>query len=231
MPADFWNKKESVIPSDILVNPCILRMIGGVKGKDVLDLGCGDGTITSVLHRRGANIIGVDKDRDVIEIARSRGGTYWCKDVLDLKFDNEQFDIVYSSMVFLFLNDREISRLAGRVYAWLRKNGRFIVSDVHPTTEIQKDESKWVRHKIPADFSYFETRKIEATLYNLKGRKTSVKYYHRPLSRYIDLFSSKGFRLVRLCEPRISLEEAKKRNMVFESRNPAYIIFEFIKPE
>ena len=51
---------------------CILDLIGPVDGRRVLDLGCGDGVLTATLAERGARAVGIDADRQVLEVAAAR---------------------------------------------------------------------------------------------------------------------------------------------------------------
>lgn len=48
------------------------HLLGDVRGKTVLDLGCGSGETLIPLVRRGAHVIGLDISPDLIEIARKR---------------------------------------------------------------------------------------------------------------------------------------------------------------
>ena len=229
MPTNFWNKRESIIRSDILVTPAILKMIGDVKGKNILDLGCGDGTISSLVCKKGGKVIGVDKNEVSINLARKKEGKYICNDLDDVDFQKEQFDIIYSSMVFLFLNDKEIKSLIDRIYSWLKKDGIFIFSDIHPTTEIQKGRFTLVKNKIPKNFNYFKTSKMRAILYNLNKKACSFDYYHRSLSKYIELICLKGFHLTALKEPQATPVQVKKYKLIFEQSIPSYIILKFVK--
>lgn len=59
------------------INPTRVRYIekcaGGLKGKRVLDIGCGGGLLTEALAAKGAVATGIDLARDVLEVARLHG--------------------------------------------------------------------------------------------------------------------------------------------------------------
>jgi SAM-dependent methyltransferase len=48
------------------------HLLGDVRGKTVLDLGCGTGENTVPLAKRGAHVIGIDISPELIELARKR---------------------------------------------------------------------------------------------------------------------------------------------------------------
>ena len=48
------------------------RHLGEVVGKRVLDLGCGHGWFSNELHRRGADVIGIDGSEALLDIGRAR---------------------------------------------------------------------------------------------------------------------------------------------------------------
>ena len=81
-----------------------LELIGRVAdlaGRDVLDIGCGDGRTSRRLAGRGANVLGVDPDEAAISLARAAGTTDTCRfraaDVLDLVLPPASFDLVVFS--------------------------------------------------------------------------------------------------------------------------------------
>ncbi len=47
-----------------------LQALGNIRGKTVVDLGCGDGALTSLLVRGGASVTGVDNESKGLELAR-----------------------------------------------------------------------------------------------------------------------------------------------------------------
>ena len=55
-----------------VVHPGVLRLLGDVVGRRVLDVACGQGALCRLLSERGANVVGVDAARPLIEAARDR---------------------------------------------------------------------------------------------------------------------------------------------------------------
>jgi SAM-dependent methyltransferase len=101
-------------------------------GLDVLDVGCGPGTITAGLAARVApgRVIGVDREPDVIAEARGACGAtveFQAADVYRLPFANRSFDVVHAHQVLQHLAD-PVGALTemGRV---LRPDGRLAVRD------------------------------------------------------------------------------------------------------
>jgi 2-polyprenyl-3-methyl-5-hydroxy-6-metoxy-1,4-benzoquinol methylase len=54
------------------VAPFIMRSLSRLSLERVLDLGCGDGTLCSILHSRDFDVVGVEYDQDGHDIALSR---------------------------------------------------------------------------------------------------------------------------------------------------------------
>src|SRR5215470_3431964 len=49
-----------------------LRLLGDLRGKRVLDIGCGDGGNSALFAKLGARVVGVDISPGAIEVARER---------------------------------------------------------------------------------------------------------------------------------------------------------------
>ncbi|HET9727848.1 MAG TPA: methyltransferase domain-containing protein [Acidimicrobiia bacterium] len=81
-------------------------------GRDLLDVGCGPGTITLDFARRLApgRVVAIDAAADVIELARQSAPavanvTFATGDVYALDFDDASFDIVHAHQVLQHLAD------------------------------------------------------------------------------------------------------------------------------
>jgi SAM-dependent methyltransferase len=161
------------------------HLLGDVRGKTVLDYGCGDGANTLLLARRGAQVKALDISPELIAIARQRLATnrttgdveFIVGSAHDLPLPDDSVDVVFG-MAILHHLDLELS--AREVQRVLRKGGRAIFRE--PVRNIKL--FKFLRGLIPY-------------------RAPNVSPFERPLShkelaQYADGFSSyrtKAFRL------------------------------------
>ncbi len=90
----------------------------------ILDLGCGDGTLTEKLVASGAWVVGIDSSADMIAAARQRGLDARIMDARALVFENE-FDAVFSNAVLHWIKDDPDAPIASAFRA-LRSGGRFV---------------------------------------------------------------------------------------------------------
>ncbi len=105
-----------------LANLKFKNVIGNVKGKKVLDVGCGRGDLSLYLAQEGANVIGIDLSKNYVDLCKVR------RNQLDLKiefmvmnaqvpdFEDNTFDIIVGSRIIHHLPNidlfcRECKRL------------------------------------------------------------------------------------------------------------------------
>ena len=74
----------------------VLELLAPRPGERILDVGCGEGTLTQQIVDRGATVVGIDSSQDMIDAARARGLDARLANAEALTFDDE-FDAVFSN--------------------------------------------------------------------------------------------------------------------------------------
>jgi len=107
--------------------------------ESVLDVGCGTGTLTSMIADRmngKGNVFGIDLSPRMIKIAKKetcRQGNYIEYRIgssLALPFDNETFEVVVTSLMYHQLMSREERvRTVGEIRRVLKPEGRYIAAE------------------------------------------------------------------------------------------------------
>ncbi|WES31129.1 class I SAM-dependent methyltransferase [Varunaivibrio sulfuroxidans] len=92
-------------------------------GEDILDLGCGDGTLGAAIAERGGNVVGIDFAPDQVKTARARGIAAHVGHGAHLLYEND-FDAVFSNAALHWMHPPE--DVAKSVFRALRPGGRFI---------------------------------------------------------------------------------------------------------
>jgi SAM-dependent methyltransferase len=99
-----------------------LDLLDPQPGEHVLDVGCGDGTLTRKIVERGASVVGIDNNLSMIGAARARGLDARLMDAAELKF-GEAFDAAFSNATLHWVLDKE--RAARAIWFALKPGGRF----------------------------------------------------------------------------------------------------------
>jgi ubiquinone/menaquinone biosynthesis C-methylase UbiE/uncharacterized protein YbaR (Trm112 family) len=160
-----------------------------LRGKTVLDAGCGSGRFTSLLASHGARIVGVDIDSTGLHqaseaIADYKDAHFVQADLFSLPFRPGAFDFIYSLGVLhhtpdpkaAFLNLTRLLKAGGQIAAWVYpKSERTPVSNLlRPvTTRIPKKLLYWIAWAVTA--SYGPLLKIT----RLKPRLQKILYSTR----------------------------------------------------
>ena len=188
------------------VEQIIPMALGELDGyAKVLDIGCGEGQIARVLHRRNLEnqlVVGVDPTEGQIRVAveRSVGDTYLRSGADGLPFADGSFDAVLACLVFEHIDalDEAIAEVA-RV---LRPNGRFSFFLNHPL--LQTPNSGWIDDQIldpPEQYWRIGSYLTEAITFEEVEPNVRVRFLHRPLGRYINALASHGLMLEAMFEP------------------------------
>jgi len=133
-------------------------LLGDVRGKRVLDYGCGAGENTTALAARGASVIGLDLSPELIELANRRlalhGGQadFVVGSCHEIPLADDHVDVVFGMAI---LHHLDLERAAREVWRVLKPGGLAIFSE--PTRD--SATLRVVRRMIPwqpQDVSPFE---------------------------------------------------------------------------
>jgi len=204
-----YQRKTKISLKDVHYGPISagereLRLLGDVKNKNILELGCGGGQNAIVLAKWGAKSVGLDISEKQIRFAQKlaqKEGVrvpFHIGNMEDLGvFKAESFDVVLSSIAIEYADD--IPAVFKEVFRALRKAGLFVFAMVHPI--IGRGQPLRNRgHRVWAVSNYFDRRKhvwkwkVEDDVALFRGRQITIQ-------DYFDMLATTGFSVERILEP------------------------------
>ena len=99
-----------------------LELLDPQPGEHILDVGCGDGTLTLKIKEAGADVVGIDNSLSMVAAAKAKGLDARLMDAAQLKFA-EAFDAAFSNATLHWVLDKE--RAARAIWFALKHGGRF----------------------------------------------------------------------------------------------------------
>lgn len=205
---EWWEKSSksfqevSKIPTSYAhYGPCVpnenqLRLLGNVKGKRVLEIGCGGAQCSIAFAKQGAIATGIDISAEQLKFARKLAEKNKVKiklyqgDIHNLKqIKNSSQDIVFSAFALHYIeNLLKCFKEARRV---LKKKGLFVFSLDHPFYRTIHPKTLRVRE------SYFKTgKKIE------RYGKDKFVMFNRTVSEIYNNIVKAGFLVEKIIEPK-----------------------------
>lgn len=101
----------------------IFALLAPKPGERILDLGCGDGTLTAEIEAAGADVLGIDNSEELLAVARMKGLSVKKADAHALDYVQE-FDAVFSNAALHWMQEPEL--VIDGVARALRPGGRFV---------------------------------------------------------------------------------------------------------
>ncbi len=224
MAEEFNARIETKDYNAYLERPATLSLLPDVKGKHVLDAGCGPGLYAEILLDRGATVTAIDISPKMIHFAKQRLGDRATirlanlDEPLDFLAD-KSVDVVFSSLVLDYI--RNWDPLFAEFYRILCDDGYFIFSTEHPHNKWSNPDHPR-RTKKPKN--YFNLELVEL-IWTGFGKPVPVLSYRRPLSHFFECLHQAGFHLDKLIEPQPTEDFKHQNPKDYDkvSRNPTFL--------
>ena len=201
-------------------------LLPDLRGKRVLDLGCGFGWHCRYAREQQAqSVVGVDLSENMLARARALTGDegieYHRSAIEDIDFAAAEFDVTISSLALHYVGD--VRGLFRKVHHCLAIGGEFVFSVEHPIYTARASQ-QWClgadgeRLHWPVD-GYQE----EGARYT-QWRADKVIKYHRTVSSYVNALVEAGFYISGMEEPGPSPERlAEQPELRDEIRRPMFL--------
>jgi len=176
-----------------------LKLLGNVRGKKILELGCGGAQCSIAFAKQGAKVTGMDLSEQQLEYAKKLAeknnvkvdfiqGSF--QDLSKLKSNN--YDIVFSAFAFQY--SPELNKLFKQIHRVLKKKGIFVFSFDHPFySTIDVKTNKIVRKYEAGKYIEEEVRQ--------DGKKHKFVGFTRKIGDIYDSLLKSGFFLEKIIEP------------------------------
>lgn len=178
--------------------PATLELLRNVKGKKILDMGCGSGIYAKLLTKKGAIVKGFDISREMLKIAKKNNPKLELVHGSAYKIPfNEKFDIVQASLMLDYLSNWD--KVFREVRKVLKNRGYFIFSVGNPVSECVKKKifingkkiRTWDNEGYFGEKPFYTTWKVHSA-----GLKVKMPSYHKTYETIIKTIIKNGFEIV-----------------------------------
>jgi 2-polyprenyl-3-methyl-5-hydroxy-6-metoxy-1,4-benzoquinol methylase len=165
----------------------IIRIMGNVKDKKVLDYGCGPGVIDNVLEKLDADVDVYDINERILKMVRKRLPN------VNIEYDAtginvNTYDFVLCNLVLCIVEDDEVTEISKIIYNSLKNGGIALVGFCNPKIfnihETKLDKRHHIGKRYKQNHEYLKEKKEGGYFIYEK---------HRPIEWYDDVFKKAGF--------------------------------------
>ena len=222
-------RERNINANELIEIPIMKTMLPDLKGKRILDLGCGNGSMSKYFIENGANyVLALDISNNMIEEAKEKNSdkniAYQVLGMEKLSTINDKFDLVFSSLAFHYIED--FNKLIKDINNLLNNKGILLFSQEHPTVlapilelgmekRIEKNNSRYYLLN-----NYNENGKREFLWNNC-----AVVKYHRNFECIINTLIKNNFNLLQIKESMASKEAIELVDKYKYQKDRPYFLF------
>lgn len=222
-------REQNLNANELIEIPIMKSMLPDLKGKRILDLGCGNGAMSKYFIEQGASyVLALDISENMITEAKEKNNnpniTY---DVLGMeKIDTikEKFDLVFSSLAFHYIED--FDKLTTDINNLLNEAGILLYSQEHPTV-LAPIYDLGTKNRIEIN----NKRYYLLNNYNENGKRAflwndcSVDKYHRNFECIINTLIKNNFTITQIKESTASQEAIELVEKYKYQKDRPYFLF------
>lgn len=203
--------------------PTTQSLVPNIKGKKVLDAGCGPGAYLDWLIHQKAQVTAVDVSSKMLELAQkkfSQKVRFYHHDLSEsLSFAKDQeFDFILSSLTLHYLPEPE--RTLMEFYRILQIQGQVVFSVFHPFRPPRTEPKE-----------NFLEEEILSEVWDTIGRPVQVSFYKRSLSFWSNAIHQAGFVIEKISEGKFipELQEKHPKEFVRLQQRPQFLFFKIVR--
>lgn len=189
----------------------IMKRLGNLEGKKVLDVACGEGFYARKLRQCGASeVVGIDLSESMIRLARDQesrhptGITYRVEDACTERV-GEEFDLAVSAWLLVYARTQtEVVAMCRGLASRLKPGGRFVTFTGNPDLySFGHADYRKYGFSIALTDSAYEGAPIIWTVY-LDNSSFEIENYYLPMKAYETAFMEAGFHEVQVHLPEVA---------------------------
>jgi len=104
------------------------KFIDLLKGRKILDLGCGSGDHSLYFKQRGLDVTSIDLSEEMIKLCKERGLDALLMDIENLKFEDKSFDGIWAATSLLHIPKSKLGTVVKKLNSILISGGILYVS-------------------------------------------------------------------------------------------------------
>ncbi|MBR4427783.1 MAG: class I SAM-dependent methyltransferase [Clostridia bacterium] len=234
----FKNCRSSEVNfNDCIETPILLSMLPDLRGKTVLDIGCGMGQHARQYADMGAaSVLGIDISEKMLAYAKTHNSapniTYERMAMEDIAAIDGRFDLVTSSLAFDYVED--FGGLMKHIRALMKDGSEFVFSMSHPMASAWDGAyDRYTRtatgERLYANIHNYSVEGLRKVKWVIDG----YECYHRTVSTLINALVQAGLGIEECRESSVPDELREKHPDIFGGviHRPDFIFFRCRKAE
>ena len=221
--------------NNLVEQPALRALLPPLRGKTVLDLGCGFGDLAMYCVTQGAaGVVATDISGKMLSEAQARNGSpqieYVQAAMEELQFAPGRFNLIVSSLALHYV--RDFAAMVQNIVGWLEPGGCFVFSVEHPLATACRADQGWTRDEDGSrlfwpvdDYDHEGMRKIHWFL-------PGVIKYHRTMSTLLNVLIRAGLTVAAVGEP-VASEDTIRRlpDYAATRRAPPFLLVKGVTPK